>query len=83
MGGFRDRLEAAAERGRGTGERLQQAQAERQVPAAGDRYDVEVNTGSVNMRRLAGHLNDRARAGWQLHTALEQDGNLVLIWEAV
>lgn len=48
---------------------------------AGLAYDTEVNKADVNMGKLAKTLNDRAAQGWRLHTALEQGGNLVMIFE--
>lgn len=48
---------------------------------AGLEYDTEVNKKGLNMRVFAGMLNDRAKNGWRLHTAFEQDGNTVCIFE--
>ena len=52
-------------------------------PAPGQRfeYDAEVNKRDVNMRSYAAKLNARARQGWRLHTAFEQAGNTVTIYE--
>lgn len=44
-------------------------------------YDTDVNKKDVNMRSLGSMLNKRAADGWRLHTALEQGGNLVCIFE--
>jgi hypothetical protein len=44
-------------------------------------YATEVNKGSINMTRFTAKLNDYARLGWRLHTALEQHGNTVVIFE--
>lgn len=48
---------------------------------SGYEYDTMVNKRSINMNVLAAELNKRADRGWKLHTALEQDGNLVCIFE--
>ncbi len=48
----------------------------------GFRYETSVNKGSINMRSFEATLNDRAKAGWRLHTAFEQDGNTILIFES-
>lgn len=45
------------------------------------RYFTEVNRGSVNMSSLTKRLNEMADQGWRLHTAFEQAGNTVLIYE--
>jgi hypothetical protein len=47
----------------------------------GVEYDTEVNKKSINMRVFAAMLNQRAESGWRLHTAFEQDGNTVCIFE--
>ncbi len=44
-------------------------------------YDAEVNKGSINMSSLIGKLNTRAKAGWRLHTMLEQHGNTIIVYE--
>lgn len=44
-------------------------------------YDTEVNKRSLNMAVYAQRLNARARDGWRLHTAFEQGGNTVSIFE--
>lgn len=54
------------------------------TPTAGGQsveYVTDVNKGSVNMRTFTAMLNEKARAGWRLHTAYEQDGNTVCIFE--
>lgn len=45
------------------------------------RYRTIVNKSDVNMAALAKRLNEQASEGYGLHTALEQSGNLVLIFE--
>ena len=71
--GFRDQV------------KQQMAEQERlKTPAPGGaqfEYDTAVNKGSTNMKAFAAVLNERARAGWRLHTAFEQDGNTVTIFE--
>jgi hypothetical protein len=47
----------------------------------GGQYLTEVNKGSVNMSTLTDKLNSRWEEGYRLHTALEQNGNTVLIFE--
>lgn len=45
-------------------------------------YDAEVNKKSVNaLPGRATELNTRAKKGWRLHTAFEQDGNTITIYE--
>jgi hypothetical protein len=44
-------------------------------------YRSEVNKGDLSARWLPRHLNDMASQGWRLHTAFEQHGNTVFIWE--
>ena len=59
-------------------------QERRSEPAPGGasvEYDTQVNKKSLNMSEFTLVLNDRARAGWRLHTAFEQDGNTVCIFE--
>lgn len=69
----------------GIKDRLQQvgeaAQAANAARAEADRYDVEVNKGSMNAGATARHLNGRWADGWRLHTMLAQDGNTVLVFE--
>jgi len=60
--------------------------AEREVEAAvnaaaNQRYDIEVNKGSMSARAQTQKLNARWAAGWSLHTAYEQAGNTVFIYE--
>lgn len=47
----------------------------------GGMYVTEVNKGGVNMSTLTDKLNARWNEGYRLHTALEQNGNTVLIFE--
>lgn len=48
---------------------------------AQSQYETEVNEGGLNMGWLQRKLNDRWDKGWALHTLLEKDGNLVLVFE--
>jgi hypothetical protein len=50
-------------------------------PAPRPEYDAEVNKGSISIRWLPKKLNERAAAGWRLHTMFEQHGNTVMIFE--
>lgn len=54
------------------------AQADR---ATRERYDAEVNKGSIRMGNLKRVLNQRWSEGWRLHTTFEQDGNTVMVFE--
>lgn len=53
------------------------------APPDGVWYHTKVNKGSINMRWLAGYLNDERVAGYRLHTLHEIDGNTVIVTEWV
>lgn len=43
-------------------------------------YETEVNEGGLSMGWLERKLNDRWHAGWALHSMLDKDGNLVMVF---
>ncbi len=56
------------------------AKAEARSPE-GQHYVTEVNRGSINMTQWQQHLNEMWAKGYRLHTAFEQDGNTVQVFE--
>jgi hypothetical protein len=44
-------------------------------------YKCLVNKNSLNVGQMANLLNEQYEAGYRLHTALEQNGNTVIILE--
>lgn len=48
---------------------------------ADKQYDCDVNRGDVNMRALADTLNDRFADGWKLAHMVEQNGNVIMVYE--
>jgi hypothetical protein len=46
-----------------------------------DHYDVTVNKKDLDVSSFAGELNKRWSQGWSLHSAFEQNGNTISIWE--
>ena len=44
-------------------------------------YHMEVNKNSMNMNHQTQRLNHLWAQGWKLHTALEQNGNTVFVFE--
>jgi len=44
-------------------------------------YDIEVNEGSVNMRRFAKVANERAENGYRMAHVYSQDRNTIVVWE--
>ena len=57
------------------------AQAVRQEVAANPKYHMEVNKNSMNMAFQTKRLNELWVEGWKLHTAFEQNGNSVFVFE--
>lgn len=51
--------------------------------APGGAYHVEVNKKDLNVGKFTERLNQMAANGWRLHTAFEQSGNTVVIYERV
>jgi hypothetical protein len=47
----------------------------------GDHYVTRVNKGGLDVERHSDYLNKVWAAGYQLHTALEQNGNTLMIFE--
>lgn len=58
-----------------------EARSEARGEVTGQRYVTEVNRGSVNMTAYQERLNTMWHKGYRLHTAFEQDGNTVTIFE--
>lgn len=81
--GLRDKIEKAAAGASAAAPQPAAAAPQPAAVSAGQRfeYDAEVNKKSLNMGAYAAKLNARARQGWRLHTAFEQDGNTVSIYE--
>lgn len=53
-----------------------------QRPSRGhDRYKTFVNKGSLNMASFGRMLNAEWRAGWALHTVIEQHGNTMVVFQ--
>ncbi len=47
----------------------------------GPYYEMEVNEGSVNMKRFQSAANDRHKNGYRMAHVFMQDGNTVVVWE--
>ena len=63
--------------------RSREERATARFEAAGpdDRYVVTVDRGRLEIDRATENFNAIARLGWRLHTAIEQSGNTLMIWE--
>ncbi|MGB8380670.1 MAG: hypothetical protein WCG47_05365 [Dermatophilaceae bacterium] len=46
----------------------------------GEHYDIEVNEGSVNMRRFAAMANESHANGYRMAHVFMQDGNTIVVW---
>ncbi len=46
-------------------------------------YEIEVNEGSVNMKRFEKVANERAANGYRMAHVLSQAGNTIVVWERV
>lgn len=44
-------------------------------------YEIEVNEGSINMKRFSSVANERAANGYRMAHVFAQDGNTVVVWE--
>lgn len=49
----------------------------------GPHYEIEVNEGSVNMKKFTSVANDRHANGYRMAHVFSQDGNTVVVWERV
>jgi hypothetical protein len=49
--------------------------------AGGPHYDIEVNEGSVNMKRFASAANERHDNGYRMAHVFMQEGNVIVVWE--
>ena len=49
--------------------------------AGGEHYDIEVNEGSVNMKRFAEMANERNANGYRMAHVFMQEGNTIVVWE--
>ena len=49
--------------------------------ASGDHYEIEVNEGSVNMKRFAQMANERHVNGYRIAHVFMQEGNTIVVWE--
>jgi hypothetical protein len=52
-----------------------------EAAAPTDRYVTVVDAGRLDVERMTANLNRIAAMRWRLHTAFEQAGNTVLIFE--
>jgi hypothetical protein len=49
--------------------------------ANGPVYEIEVNEGSVNMKRFEQAANERASNGYRMAHVFSQEGNTIVVWE--
>jgi hypothetical protein len=49
--------------------------------ANGPVYEIEVNEGSVNMKRFEQAANERAGNGYRMAHVYSQEGNTIVVWE--
>lgn len=49
--------------------------------ANGPVYEIEVNEGSVNMKRFEQAANERAENGYRMAHVYSQEGNTIVVWE--
>lgn len=49
--------------------------------AGGPAYEIEVNEGSVNMKRFEKVANERVANGYRMAHVYSQAGNTVVVWE--
>lgn len=47
----------------------------------GQHYEIEVNEGSVNMKRFAEMANERHGNGYRMAHVFMQEGNTIVVWE--
>ena len=51
--------------------------------AGGPHYEIEVNEGSVNMKRFEKAANDRFANGYRMAQVYSQEGNTIVVWERI
>ncbi|MEI2729033.1 MAG: hypothetical protein V9E85_07965 [Candidatus Nanopelagicales bacterium] len=51
--------------------------------ANGPHYEIEVNEGSVNMKRFTSVANERHGNGYRMAHVYMQQGNTIVVWERV
>jgi hypothetical protein len=51
--------------------------------AGGEHYDIEVNEGSVNMKRFTAIANERHANGYRMAHVFMQEGNTIVVWEKI
>jgi hypothetical protein len=49
----------------------------------GDHYEIEVNEGSVNMKKFSSAANERHANGYRMAHVFMQEGNTIVVWEKV
>jgi hypothetical protein len=49
----------------------------------GPHYEIEVNEGSVNMKKFTAVANDRHNNGYRMAHVFSQEGNTIVVWEKV
>lgn len=51
--------------------------------ANGAHYEIEVNEGSVNMKKFEQAANERHSNGYRMAHVFSQQGNTIVVWEKV
>lgn len=51
--------------------------------SGGQYYDIEVNEGSVNMKKFSDVANQRHANGYRMAHVFMQEGNTIVVWERV
>lgn len=51
--------------------------------ANGPFYEIEVNEGSVNMKKFSSAANERHANGYRMAHVFSQEGNTIVVWEKV
>ena len=46
-------------------------------------YEIQVNEGSVNMKRFQSVANERVENGYRMAHVYSQDRNTIVVWERV
>ena len=49
--------------------------------ANGPFYEIEVNEGSVNMKKFTSVANERHANGYRMAHVVSQEGNTIVVWE--
>jgi hypothetical protein len=47
----------------------------------GPHYEIEVNEGSVNMKKFSEAANQRHANGYRMAQVFSQEGNTIVVWE--